>query len=188
MRRAAGRWLRSYDASISDPNAQPESWNPSRQEYAFAPSAEVAEGPVVLAADEYRDGRVDWYSFRAASAPSLGNPTNAVAPTEVIVPPMLPVPVRYPGMPADRYWEFEDARVNLAELQAGRTDLVQIQTVHGRGSTRRRIGPASTSGSAIQRSAREVPARPPTESGRPRTRILGEKRPRRQVADAGRNG
>jgi hypothetical protein len=129
VRRAAGRWLRWYDESISEPNAQPESWNPSRQEYAFALSAEVAEGPVVIAADEYRDGRVDWYSFRAASAPSLGSPTSAVAPTEVIVPPMLPVPVRYPGMPADRYWEFEDARVNLAELRAGRTDLVQMLLV-----------------------------------------------------------
>jgi hypothetical protein len=83
----------------------------------------------VLAADEYRDGRLDWYSFRAASAPSLGAPTNLVAPAEVVVPPMLPVPVRYPGMPADRYWEFEDARVNLAELQAGRTDLVQMLLV-----------------------------------------------------------
>jgi hypothetical protein len=42
---------------------------------------------------------------------------------------MLPVPVRFTGMPADRYWEFEDARVNLAELQAGRTDLVQLLLV-----------------------------------------------------------
>lgn len=129
VRRAAGRWLRWYDESISEPGAQPESWNQSRQEYAFALGAEVAEGPVVLAADEYRDGRLDWYSFRAASAPSLGAPAAAATPGEVVLPPMLPVPVRYPGMPADRYWEFEDARVNLAALQAGRTDLVQMLLV-----------------------------------------------------------
>jgi hypothetical protein len=129
VRRTAGRWLRWYDESISEPAGQPESWNPSRQEYAFALSTNVAEGPVVLAADEYRDGRLDWYSFRATSQPSLGDPATAVQPAAVVVPPMLPVPVRYPGMPADRYWEFEDARVNLADIRAGRTDLVQMLLV-----------------------------------------------------------
>ena len=129
VRRAAGRWLRWYDESISEPQSPPESWNPQRQEYAFALSASVAEGPVVLVSDEYRDGRLDWYSFRAASEPSLGEPAAPVEPVEIVIPPMLPVPVRYPGMPADRYWEFEDERVNLAELEVGRTDLVQMLLV-----------------------------------------------------------
>jgi hypothetical protein len=129
VRRAAGRWLRWYDRSISEPAGAPESWNPARQEYAFALSANVADGPVVLAADEYRDGRLDWYSFRATSQPSLGEPATPVQPVAVVVPPMLPVPVRYPGMPADRYWELEEARVNLADIRAGRTDLVQMLLV-----------------------------------------------------------
>ena len=129
VRRAAGRWLRWYDESISEPAGPPGSWNPQRQEYAFAASAKVKDGPVALVADEYRDGRLDWYSFRAAAAPALGEPAAAVAPVAITVPPMLPVPVRYAGMPADRYWEFEDARVNLAEVTAGRTDLVQMLLV-----------------------------------------------------------
>lgn len=125
VRRAAGRWLRWYDESIVESDAQPECWNPARQEYAFAVGADVPEGPVVLAADEYRDGRLDWHSFRATGKPALGA-SNGSLPANVVIPPMLPVPVRYPGMPADRFWEFEDSRVNLAELKAGRTDLVQI--------------------------------------------------------------
>jgi hypothetical protein len=129
VRRAAGRWLRWYDESIREPDAQPQSWNPSRQEYAFALSASVDEGPVVLLADEYRDGRIDWYSFRAAAQPSLGEPATPVRIAEIVVPPMLPVPARFPGMPADRYWEFEDARVNLAVVNAGRTDLVQMMLI-----------------------------------------------------------
>jgi hypothetical protein len=129
VRRAAGRWLRWYDESISEPLGPPRSWNPARQEYAFALSTKVKEGPVVLVADEYRDGRLDWYSFRAASKPALGEPATPVAPIEVVVPPTLPAPVRYAGMPADRYWEFEDARVNLAELTASRSDLVQMLLV-----------------------------------------------------------
>ncbi|MGP4091109.1 hypothetical protein ACTWQJ_42905, partial [Streptomyces sp. KR55] len=34
-----------------------------------------------------------------------------------------------PGMPADRYWEFEDARVNLGELEAGPSDLARLLLV-----------------------------------------------------------
>jgi hypothetical protein len=52
---------------------------------------------VVLAADEYRDGRVDWYSFRAASdlrSVRLRRPT----PGDVL-PPVLPVPVATPACP-----------------------------------------------------------------------------------------
>ena len=37
-----------------------------------------------------------------------------------------PAPVRYPGMPADRYWEFEDARVNFAAVEAAPKDLVRV--------------------------------------------------------------
>jgi hypothetical protein len=126
VRAAAGRWLRWYDTSISEPVTQPESWNQERQEYAFALGAELEEGPVVLAAAEYRDGRLDWYSFRASSRPALGEAATPQSLADIVLPPALPVPVRFTGMPADRYWEFEDARVSLAELQAGRTDLVQM--------------------------------------------------------------
>ena len=37
-----------------------------------------------------------------------------------------PSPVRYPGMPAERYWEFEDGNVNFAGAEAGVTDLLRL--------------------------------------------------------------
>ena len=39
---------------------------------------------------------------------------------------VIPVPLSYPGMPAHRYWEMEDGRVNFASVQAGSTDIVRI--------------------------------------------------------------
>lgn len=123
VRRAAGRFLRWYDESIHDPEDVNDSWNPARQEYAFAIGAHLPDGPVVLHADEYADGRIDGYSFRASAGPALGEAVGAAAITP---PPLLPAPVRYPGMPADRYWEFEDARVSFGAVQAGRTDLLQM--------------------------------------------------------------
>jgi len=49
---------------------------------------------------------------------------------------MLATPLRFAGMPADRYWEFEDSQVNLGALQVQPHDLarmllVEFATVYG---------------------------------------------------------
>ena len=96
-------------------------WQRNRLEYAFA----LRSGNLVLKADEYTDGHVDWEDFRAEAAPP-----NADVPAPVTqqfaVAQRHPAPVRYPGMPAERYWEFEDGRVNFAGAEAGVTDLLRI--------------------------------------------------------------
>ncbi len=38
----------------------------------------------------------------------------------------MPTIARYPGMPADRYWEFEDGRVNFGMLGAAKNDLARL--------------------------------------------------------------
>ena len=53
-------------------------------------------------------------------------PADPVPSSVNALPAMIPSPVRYPGMPASRYWEFEDRRVNLAQLDASRTDLTRL--------------------------------------------------------------
>lgn len=128
-KKAASRWLRWYDEALTEPTTPggvPEAWNPRRQEYALALSAKLSAGTVVLTADEYTDGDLDWYSFNAGAGPDLGNPATAVTPQAIQPRPMLPTLVRYPGMPADRYWEFEDGAVNLGMIEAGPTDLSRM--------------------------------------------------------------
>ncbi|MGE7317192.1 hypothetical protein [Staphylococcus capitis] len=39
---------------------------------------------------------------------------------------LLPTPVAYAGMPSTRFWELEDARVNLAGIGAGAGDLARM--------------------------------------------------------------
>ena len=129
VKKAASRWLRWYDETLTEPGRSdgfPEAWNPHRQEYSMALSARISDGPVVLTATEYSDGDLDWYSFDASQAPDLGNPADAVTPEIVRPLPILPTLVRYPGMPADRYWEFEDGSVNLGMVEAGPTDLTRM--------------------------------------------------------------
>lgn len=129
VKTAAARWLRWHDDALSERDTTagtPEAWNPRRQEYALSVSARFSSGPVTLVADEYASGDLDWYSFRVATTPALGDPKVAVPPTPVNLRPVLPSPVRFPGMPADRYWEFEDATVNMGGIDAGPTDLSRM--------------------------------------------------------------
>lgn len=113
-------WIRSVASSISE--APIDAWNARRQEYAFSVTAPVGQRNVTMIADEYADGDLDWYSFRArvdASVTATPAPVIAHAPT-------IPTPVDYRGKPADRYWEFEDARVNFGAIDAGPTDLSRL--------------------------------------------------------------
>lgn len=114
-----GAWLRWFEALLYEGDPGEQSWQKSRLEYGFA----LRAGDVQLGADEYRDGTIDWNDFRGTSAgQGAGEPirqTFAVASRH-------PTPVRYPGMPAERYWEFEDGQVNFAGAEAGVTDLLRM--------------------------------------------------------------
>ena len=83
-------------------------------------------GEIVLATQEYADGALDWHSVSGGTQ-SLGTP--AATPSTLTIPPSLPTPVEFAGKPADRFWEFEDANVNFAIVDAGPTDLARLSMV-----------------------------------------------------------
>ena len=98
---------------------EPQSVQPLRQqlEYQFAASAPLpGGGEKVYAADQYWQGRLDWYSLDVdGSAPSLGA-TAGSDPQVVSARTMLPTPLRYPGMPQPRWWTFEDGQTNFGAI------------------------------------------------------------------------
>jgi hypothetical protein len=119
------RWIAWLDAAVYEGNtadAAHTSWQTDRMEYAFALKA----GTVQLSADEYTDGHLDWDDFEAG--PLEGDPQAGAQPiTQTFaVATRHPSPVRYPGMPAERYWEFEDGNVNFAGAEAGITDFLRM--------------------------------------------------------------
>jgi hypothetical protein len=121
------RWLAGYVDATSDGEAA--AWSPPRQEYAFAMSAQMSGGEVVLVSDEYTNGRIDWHTFRAVGGVSLGKPATPRPATNLALRPMLPAPVEYPGKPADRFWEFEDGAVSFGAVDASVTDLTRMLLV-----------------------------------------------------------
>ena len=124
----ANTWLEWFERQYSEPAAEASAWQAERLEYAFAVSAPTSTGELVLAAPEYAEGQLDWYAFNVHSNASLGATADEGAPA-TITRTFIPAPVRYRGMPLDRWWEFEDAEVNFGAISAGALDLLSIVLV-----------------------------------------------------------
>ena len=124
---AAEQWLQWHDSAIDEPGGENPSWQKERLEYAFALSGDSASGEVVLTASEYSEGHLDWSSFDVAPGATLHAPGEL---TSIVNQPVtsltIPAPVRYKGMPVDRWWEFEDSRVNFGHVDAGPADLARM--------------------------------------------------------------
>ena len=126
--RAASKWRGWYEAFFTQPGKKNSPWIPERMEYAFAVSAPTSDGELVLSAPEYIEGHLDWYAFNVEPDASLG-----AKPTDVrvvrITRTVIPTPVTYRGMPAPRWWEFEDARIDFGAVEADPKDLIRMLLV-----------------------------------------------------------
>ena len=104
---------------VAPPAEDEDAWYPERLEYRFALSGDSRSGEKVLAADEYAEGRLDWYSCDISKDdPGLDAPQQAVTRVSA----MLPVPIAFPGMPNTRWWAFEDGKTNLGSIDVSTTD------------------------------------------------------------------
>ena len=120
---AAGRaWLARAGAAFSEP-AGAGAWVPSRMEYEFRVGATTGSGEIELSADGYPGGRLEWYHFDWADGPPLAT-DDATAGTHDAE--LLPSPLRFRGMPASRFWEFEDGAVYYGGIDAAPEDLGRI--------------------------------------------------------------
>ena len=113
-----GRWLTWFKELVYEGRDDEASWQRNRMEYAFALKA----GDLALKADEYTDGHLDWDDLRVTAAVPDARPFQQTFAVES----RHPSPVIYPGMPAQRYWEFEDGDVNFVGAEAGVTDLIRM--------------------------------------------------------------
>jgi hypothetical protein len=110
------------ESSFNEPTAD-SAWRPEQLNYAFAIEAASGDGGgVVLEADEFGGGRLDWYSFTAATSAPESEPVAA----EYTTINMLPIHVTFHGMPSDRWWGFEDAQTDFGQLDVQHVDLAKL--------------------------------------------------------------
>ena len=127
VEKAAEDWIEWCDAFFSEPGEQASSWSAARMEYAFSVGTRLGDGEQVLTSQEYFEGHLDWYAFDVNAAVTLGGAADD-APSEV-TRTAIPAPVSFRGMPAARFWEFEDAQVDFGAVDAGPTDLARMLLV-----------------------------------------------------------
>ncbi len=103
--------------------AQEAAWKPPYLEYQFACSVPRLESEQVLAADEYAERQLDWYSFNRAPG-NLGGPPDPGEQTSVTS--FIPTPVTFEGMPDPRWWALEDRKTDFGAVNPSTTDLAQL--------------------------------------------------------------
>lgn len=111
-----------YDEPSSD---EGDAWYPDRLEYRFQIATGPSDSETAFRSAEYPGGSLDWYSFSHEPDVSLDPPTDSDLTTSGS-DSLVPTPVRYPGMPVPRWWEFEDGEVHLDDLPAGPEDLSKL--------------------------------------------------------------
>lgn len=122
------QWCGHKFAAVTN---QSSAWNPSQLEYQFSCALPNKEGDnTVLKADEYYQGKVDWYAFDVEDpennnvTPVLLNPEQKGVHTEIIS--VIPSEAEFGGMPNTRWWEFEDSEIDLGNIKAQKTDVAKI--------------------------------------------------------------
>ena len=124
-RRLAGvldTWHVQTSAAFREP-ASGTAWDPTRMEYAFELRASRESGDIRLTADGYPGGRLEWHQFNRVDTKK---PTAAASKTVVRHADVLPVRLRFRGMPAARFWAFEEGDVSFAAIDAGPEDLARV--------------------------------------------------------------
>jgi hypothetical protein len=116
-------WLRRVALGLPEawfgdlkPASEPlDLWDPAE----FSYGADFEAAGRTLALRRHDGGDLDWYSVDADG--ELPAPASAPAPTEI-----LPVRLRYPGAPLPRWWQIEDARVDVGGYPPDRSHLATL--------------------------------------------------------------
>src|SRR5262245_46868914 len=119
-------WVRDVYGVIGETDAP--SWRADRLEYACAVTTPVGGGAhITMQAYAGLNGEFDWYAFDETRRE---RPRDAVPDDGAsVTTSLLPMPVRFAGMPDPRWWNFEDARFNWSNVDTDRRDLAKVLVI-----------------------------------------------------------
>lgn len=133
-------WRVWYKKLFCEPDAtENQSWITERMEYQAVVAAPLPGDngefdEVVLAAPEYTGKDLDWYTFNSLTASSLQASLTDLSLEEQERKckqehTAIPASVFFKGMPASRYWEFEDASVDFGAINVGKLHLAHLMLI-----------------------------------------------------------
>jgi hypothetical protein len=103
-------------------------WSTERLEYRFALRFGDDDSAVYARGTQFGSAEVRWSDLEwvdGAQGAALPEGAPAGAPVESSAT-MLATPLRYPGMPVDRYWQLEEGNIDLGAIEAQPNDLARL--------------------------------------------------------------
>ena len=130
---AKNTFINWFNTNYAQPSSD-SAWNAGQLEYQFstaAPRTTDAEPETVdvLVAEEYYHGSLDWYTFEYEKNPDnydteLEDFDSSYLSEENFT--LIPSPVKFAGMPNPRWWEMEDRKVDLGDVNPSTSDTAKI--------------------------------------------------------------
>jgi len=125
------KFVQWFERTYSIPDVATESgWHPQHLEYQFACAApnDDTQSSHVFIADEYHQGRLDWYAFDYPESTSAYNNLKVYdsSYTEEEFHTVIPTTASFAGMPHSRWWKMEDKRVDFGDINPATTDIAKI--------------------------------------------------------------
>jgi hypothetical protein len=102
--------LDPHDPALDGLADRPDFWNPHTLTY----ETSVSVGGVDLRIDGHRGGEVDWFTADAS---------DVLAPASFAKRQVVPQRLAYPGAPAPRFWQIENAAVDIGGFPPDRSHL-----------------------------------------------------------------
>jgi hypothetical protein len=120
-RAALGTWRDRWSATLPARSAV-DAWQPTGLTHRFAVAAASDTATATFDA-EHPGGDLDWYRFTATGT---GPALPGAGPADRRTMRLTPTAVRFPGMPNERWWQVDDAVLDLGAVDAGSADLARL--------------------------------------------------------------
>lgn len=122
-------FTKNYNPGSSSNNT---AWLPGQLEYQFACASPGEDGNnIILSANEYYSGDLDWYSFDVNKVQTINGLSGAATNSEKTsitdqLLTIIPTEAKFAGAPNSRWWQFENGSVDLGNINAGTTDILKL--------------------------------------------------------------
>ncbi|MGZ0020384.1 hypothetical protein [Nitrosomonas sp. wSCUT-2] len=123
----AGKFVQWYEQLFYQPDQdQNDAWQPQQLEYQFAVSAPKSGTEKVMTAEEYYQGRLDWYNLDVDPAKKSLDASNGSPVEETTTLSFFPTAIQFEGMPNTRWWTFEEGKTNFGDIKPDTTDINKL--------------------------------------------------------------
>lgn len=123
------KFINWFQRNYTQPTSTADSaWNASQLEYQFSIGAlnSVGDPNQVLVSDEYYHGSLDWFAFDFDKDSNLYEGATDPSLVQEDQFTVIPSSLKFAGMPNPRWWEMEDRKVDLGDVNPSTSDTAKI--------------------------------------------------------------